>query len=141
MRDLSEFFDPDLYLPIRGRTYRIPDPSYEGHKRMHRVILDDTISVPQLLSDSIAALGAVRKPVTDNDGNTIGYGEWSGGALDDMIADGVPWSMILHAGRTALMHFGGTPELAEVHWSLAQLGRSVDLGRIQDALAIKRKGK
>lgn len=113
-KDLADFFDPDLHLPIRGKKYRVPAPSYEDSKRMRITVLDGTIPIPQLLGETVDALGS---------------------ALDEMVADDIPWTMILHAGRTALMHFGATPELAEAHWSLAQLGRSVDLDILPAALA------
>jgi hypothetical protein len=108
-RDLGEFFDPDLLLPINGKEYRIASPNAEAGLRLRTLFAAPdatTWSDDDELAEVMGLLGA-----TKNDD-----GEWVGGAWSEMAADGIAWPAIWHAGRTALMHFGMSPTLAEVHW-------------------------
>lgn len=52
-----------------------------------------------------------------------------------MVADNIPWPMIFHAGRTAIIHYGFTADMGEAHWALAQLGKLVDLEQATEFLA------
>lgn len=118
LKDLDTFFDPDLHLPIRGKTYRIAAPDGEEGPRLRQVITDDGLPAPAQTDEAIKVLGD---------------------AFDEMVVDKVPWPMILHAGRTALLHFGFTPDMAEIHWGMAHLGRMVDLEKVTELLATNKK--
>lgn len=113
-RDLSEFYDPDLLLPIAGNTYRIRCPGIAEADRLRDIIFRPNLTAEQEYAEIVKVLGAAR---------------------DDMIRDGVPDTMALHAGRTALLHFGGTPDLALANWKLGQLGDLVDIHAIAAKLA------
>jgi hypothetical protein len=124
LKDLDSFFDPDLHLPIRGKIYRIPAPDFEESERLRIVAITEDLPAPVQVSEAIKVLGP---------------------ALDEMKTDNVPWPMILHSGRTAILHYGFTPDMAEVHWQMAHLGRLVDLEQVSEHLAAdrpkrKRKG-
>lgn len=108
LKDLDTFFDPDLHLPIKGKKYRVPSPDYEGAKTLREIATQGM--PPQSQID--LALQALST------------------ALDDMVDDDVPWSMILHAGRTAILHFGVSPDIGETHWGMAHLGRMIDLDEV-----------
>ena len=115
LKDLAETgFEPDLLLPIRGKQYRVPSPNYEEAKRLREEVVANT-GLP---------------PITQTHEATKALGP----ALDDMIADNIPWTMILHAGRTAIAHFGASPDIAEIHWAMAQLGKLVDLDKVTEHL-------
>lgn len=58
-----------------------------------------------------------------------------------MVADNITWPMILHAGRTAQLHFGFSADMGEAHWHLAQLGKLVDLEWIAEKFAAKPEKK
>ncbi len=105
LKDLDTFFDPDLHLPIRGKVYTIPSPDYEDAKMLRE----------------IAAKGMPPQTQINLALQALGTG------LDDMVADDVPWTMLLHAGRTAILWFGVSPDIGETHWSMAHLGRMIDL--------------
>ncbi|NKU24282.1 hypothetical protein GS886_26350 [Rhodococcus hoagii] len=119
LKDLDTFFDPDLHLPIRGKKYAVPSPEWETVKRLQARIFDDEVPPLDQVADAIDILGP---------------------AFTQMVDDQVPWSMILHAGRTAMLHWV-SPELAEIHWSLPQLGKLVDLDVITANLAEQYKKK
>jgi hypothetical protein len=94
--DLREFLDPDLYLPIGGKRYRVESPSAREGLRLRVLLLGDG------MLDSEQEVAELRKLMST--------------AFDEMRADGVKWPEIVHAGRTALLHYGITPEAAERYW-------------------------
>lgn len=99
-------FDPDLHLPIGGKTYTVKSPNADEGQRLRVVAVDGNTPIAYLIDEAVMVLGA---------------------AFDEMAADGVAWSHILHAGRTAIIHYGMSPDLAEIHWGLAHLGKLTDL--------------
>ncbi|MBF6460151.1 hypothetical protein IU433_14010 [Nocardia puris] len=117
LRDLTEFYEPDLLLPIGGRTYRIKCPGIREADRLRRFILDPSVTADQEHDEIVTILGPAR---------------------DEMVANGVPATMALHAGRTALLHFGGSPALGVANWQLAQLGDLLELDEIETLLAAGR---
>ncbi len=105
LRDLADFHDPNLYLPIAGKRYKIPAPPRARALELRALIVD-------------TALTAEREREA--------YETLLGPALAQMEADQVPDPWIAHAGRTALLHFGGSPKLGAANWHLGQLADVVD---------------
>ncbi|MFI7168524.1 DUF7426 family protein [Rhodococcoides fascians] len=106
--NLSEFFDPDVLLPIRGKTYRIVSPNAAEGLRIRQIMASNgTFSDAEELTEVLTLMGASEDPET---------GVWSGGVYGEMDADGLSWAEIFHAGRTALMHYGLSPSLAQINW-------------------------
>ncbi|OZE88031.1 hypothetical protein CH304_00225 [Rhodococcus sp. 15-649-1-2] len=95
MRDLAELLDPALPLPIAGTEYRVECSAWHG-LHLHQLLRSDTV-----LSD---------------DDEKIEILAMLGPAYDQMVTDGVPWARICHAGRTAMLWFGHSPELGRKHW-------------------------
>lgn len=125
LKDLTETgFDPDLHLPIRGKLYTVPAPDYATAKRMRDMVAVEGMPPIEQINEAIAALGP---------------------AFDEMVTDGLPWPMILHSGRTAILHFGFSPDWADVHWSMANLPRQADiekiLGRHADLINARKKAQ
>lgn len=119
LKDLDTFFEPDLQLPIRGKQYTVPAPDFDEAKRLREeVVANSALPAPAQTHEAINILGP---------------------ALDEMVADNLPWPMILHAGRTAIAHYGASPDIAEIHWHMAQLGKFVDLAKVAVQLAAARK--
>ncbi|MBM4615134.1 hypothetical protein GS905_11900 [Rhodococcus hoagii] len=119
LKDLDTFFEPDLQLPIRGKQYTVPAPDFDEAKRLREeVVANSALPAPAQTHEAINILGP---------------------ALDEMVADNLPWPMILHAGRTAIAHYGASPDIAEIHWHMAQLGKFVDLGKVAERIAAARK--
>lgn len=111
--DLDEFYDPDLYLPIRGTRYRIYCPGVTEADRLRGVILNDSLSAAEELAEIVKILGPAREA---------------------MAANNVPDTMATHAGRTALLHFGGNPSMGRANWQFAQLADFVDVQALLTAL-------
>ncbi|MCD2116802.1 MULTISPECIES: DUF7426 family protein [Rhodococcus] len=121
LKDLTETgFDPDLHLPIRGKQYTVPAPDYETAKAMREQTTAEGLPPVEQINQAITALGP---------------------AFDEMVADGIPWPMILHAGRTTILHFGFSPDMAEIHWAMAHLGRMVDLEQVSEQLGNLEKAR
>jgi hypothetical protein len=131
-KDLDTFFDPDLHLPIRGKKYTVPAPGAPEAARLRKQVVAEGVPPVEQVSDALKILGAepVLDPETDEP-----TGDWAGGVYSEMVADNLPWPMIFHAGRTAIIHYGFTPDMAESHWALAQLGKLVDLEKATEFLA------
>lgn len=114
MRDLAEFFDPDLHLPIRGKTYTITSPTAAEGLRLRLLINDESapVHISAEVAEIMKLLGATLNEAT---------GEYEGGLWGEMNADGLSWEEVFHAGQTALMHFAVSPAVAEINWE-AQIG-------------------
>ncbi|KHJ74653.1 hypothetical protein [Rhodococcus sp. Chr-9] len=123
LKDLTETgFDPDLHLPIRGKRYTVPAPDYDTAKKMRDMVATEGMPPVEQTDEAIAALGP---------------------AFDEMVADGLPWPMILHSGRTAILHFGMSPDWGEIHWAMAHIPRMADiekvLGKHAELIAARKK--
>lgn len=123
-KDLDTFFDPDLHLPIKGNWYTVPAPGAEECFALRERVAQEGVPPNEQVEDALLILGAER----DEETSKLELA----GVVAEMVADNITWPMILHAGRTAQLHFGFSPDMAEAHWSLAQLGKLVDLERIAE---------
>ncbi|MEU3013341.1 DUF7426 family protein [Nocardia asteroides] len=112
-RDLTEFYDPDLVLPIGGTEYRIKSPGIAEADRLRMIALTDL--------DAETEQAEIAKIL--------------GPARDQMAANGVPDTMALHAGRTAILHFGASPLLGQQYWSSGELLKGIDLDTMRAAAA------
>lgn len=124
-KDLDTFFDPDLHLPIRGKKYTVPAPGAHEAARLRKQVVAEGVPPVEQVHEALKILGAEQD----------GAGYWAGGVYSEMVADNIPWPMIFHAGRTAILHYGFTPDMAESHWALSQLGKLVDLEKATEFLA------
>lgn len=132
-KDLAEFFDPDLHLPIRGKRYTVPAPGAEECLTLRGRLTLEGIPPNEQVEDALVVLGAERDEET-------GELELSG-VVAEMVADNITWPMILHAGRTAQLHFGYSPEMAEAHWGLSWLGKVTDLEKLVELFGRKKPSK
>lgn len=95
-RDLEEFFDPDLYLPIGGKGYRVESPTaFDGLRLRTRLLSGGRLADEEEVTEIRALLGDT---------------------FEQMQADGVKWPEIMHAGRTALLHYAVSADAALIHW-------------------------
>lgn len=96
MRDLADLMDPALHLPIDGHDYAIGCTAHQG---LHLV---------QMFADGIHL---------DDDAEVAEIRRMLGDTYQQMIDDGIGWPMIAAAGRTAMFHFGLSPEAGERMWA------------------------
>jgi hypothetical protein len=89
--------------------YTVKAPSGDEGQRLRIVAVDGNTPLAYLIDEAVNVLGS---------------------AFDEMAADGVAWTHILHAGRTAIIHFGMSPDLAEIHWQLSHLGKLEDIDQL-----------
>ncbi len=121
LKDLTETgFDPDLHLPIRGKKYRVKAPAtYEAFVEIRRMVITEGLPAVEQIDQAIAVLGDTA---------------------EQMFADEVPAPMILHAGRTALLHFGWSPDMAAIYWQTSHLPRLVGFDKVGAMLATGAEG-
>lgn len=132
-RDLDQFYDDNLRLPIGGKVYVVPP-----------VDARTGIALQRMLGTAIAASGGAEIKAEDlavmeldDDGEKDMYQRCLGTAWDEMVADGVSWPRLRHAGITAFMWAAGNRELAETVWSTPEGGPGKAIKQPQDR---KRKG-
>lgn len=95
--DLFDFFDPRLRLPIGGKEYVIEAPNALHGLELRKLFLDPATE----FSDEAEVAESKRL---------------LGSAYTQMVEDGIDWRSIMHAGRTALIHYGQSSSLAEIYW-------------------------
>ena len=95
MDDLDALMDPALTLPIRGVEYRVHCSAHQG---LHLLRIFETgLSLNH---------DEERHEITQMLGDTY----------QQMLDNHVPWASIVRAGRTALFHFGLSPEAGQRIW-------------------------
>jgi hypothetical protein len=95
--DLDEFFDGDLRIPIKGRIYRVKEPTAREGLRLARFFADADNRL-----DDAAELAEIRK--------IIGKELWH-----EMADNRVPRTLALQAGRVAMIHYGIGEKLAAAY--------------------------
>lgn len=109
-RDLNEFFDPGLRLPIGGKKYQIPPIDAETGLYC-QALVDAGLAEAQGSTPSEADTAKL-----DDLAERDLYRDLLGPAYDQMIRDGVSWPALQHAAQTALIHFTAGEEAAEEFW-------------------------
>ncbi|GAA2772772.1 DUF7426 family protein [Saccharopolyspora taberi] len=115
LRDLDEFLDPTLSLPIRGKVYTVDPPDAATGLRLQR-LSDWMIGTAAAVETEVDA-PAPTAELVDDAAELDMYRAALGGAYDDMVADGLPWPTLKVAGMTAFLHWTVDPETAEAYWS------------------------
>lgn len=109
--DLDEFFDPTLKLPIGGKTYVVPSPDAKTGLWAQGMM---TAAVQIRAGETPDGLEAL---VLDDDEERDLYERLLGDAYAEMVADGVKWHKIKHAGTTALWWVVYGKDVAERFWN------------------------
>ncbi|MEU5863499.1 hypothetical protein ABZ815_20180 [Nonomuraea sp. NPDC047529] len=106
-RDLDEFFDDTLPLPIGGKTYRVPPPD-----------ADTGLLCQRLMTAGIAAANGkeIDAAQLDDAGEVDLYQRVLGSVYSELRADGVSWPRLKHAGVTAFLWIAGDAEAAAKYW-------------------------
>lgn len=116
-KDLDEFFDDTLKLPVGAKVYVIAS-----------VDAATGLWCQRMMGTAAAVAGGaemseddVRPLMLDDAAETDLYKRVLGGVYDELIADGVSWERLKHIGTTAFMWAAGSRESAEDYWNSASI--------------------
>lgn len=110
LKALDEFFDDSLTLPINGKEYTVPPPSAETGLLCQRV-----------MQAGVAAANGKKADLSnlDDEQELDLYKRCLGTAHEQLIADGVSWPVIKHAGVTAFLWIAADSDTAGKYWESA----------------------
>jgi hypothetical protein len=108
--DLEAFLRPGFDLPIRGKTYYVPPPPAKEGLWLQSLV---DAGEAMVLAGGITA---AQKQVLGDDEERSMYQIALGPAWDEMVADGVDWPILKHAGLVATVYWTRGPEAAEKAW-------------------------
>lgn len=111
-KDLDDFFDDALRLPIGGKTYVITISAKAGlrFQRAFGLVMAANAGA-QLTAEDLASL-----ELDDDDEKDLFTGVL-GPVYQEMLDDGLSWPKIRHAAMTAFMYAAGDKALAEQVWN------------------------
>lgn len=108
---LDELFDDALELPIKGKVYRVPSPSGEDGLKVQRI----TSVAVQLLAGG----KDINTEVLDDDEERSLHQMCLGPVYEELLADGVGWAWLRHAGLTAMIWIANGQDAAAKYWAAA----------------------
>jgi hypothetical protein len=115
-RDLSEFFDPDLRLPWRGKTYVIPAVSAEVGLRCEALMALGVKAYNAAETGQEVGLSDHDRQVLDDATEAALYRDVLGPVFAELEADGASWPEIKRMAMTALAYFTIGEEAAVAAW-------------------------
>jgi hypothetical protein len=106
-KDLDDFFNDGLELPVGGKLYKIPAPDGETGLYCQRlaeagVAAAQGKNVPEAELDDVRELDLYKRVL--------------GPVYDELFADGVKWPRIKHVAITTFMWIVGNDEAAVAYW-------------------------
>lgn len=125
--DLADYWSEGLPLTIKGQTYVVPEPDAETGLYVQTLFsAGATVAGALQRGGSIDDVADDIKSMSrlDDDQETNLYLRLLGSAYDGMKANGVPWSMIRHAGMTAFVWIAVGSDAAKSHWQGIPLGQT-----------------
>lgn len=100
---LDETLDEVIHLPIKGKTYRIQSPSARTGLMVTRLMgIGMDANSGKLTADAVANDPRTKAVLDDAEERELMV-SLLGPTLDEMIADGLPWSMIQHVNQTVMI--------------------------------------
>ncbi|MGW5160990.1 DUF7426 family protein [Nonomuraea wenchangensis] len=115
-RNLDEFFDPSLRLPVKGRVYISPPPDAEVGLLVQR-LMNAGIAAEAGQDVDEQELNDLAESVLTNDSDEKDlYKRLLGPVWDEMFADRLDWPIIQHVGQTALLWVAAGVDAAAKHW-------------------------
>lgn len=114
LSDLDDVFDGDLPIPWGGREWTIKEPPAAVIEKLRSFIFTTDYQP----SDEADTAKRLMGPV------------W-----DELIDAGIGWASLMHIGRTVIMHFAVSPDVAKSYWHLGRYIALIDLDEVMAALA------
>lgn len=135
-KELDEWFDSSLKLPIKGKVYRIESVDAATGVWCQRLM---SVAV-QASSGKKVSEKDVASLDLDDDQELDLYQRTMGDTYAEMVDDGIPWEWIKHAGTTTLLWIANGTDAAEAFWNA---GGNPEAQRLepQDRKAPARKGR
>jgi hypothetical protein len=115
-RDLDEFFDPNLRLPIGGKTYIVPPPDAEVGLLVQRLMHAGIAAEAGQEVDSEGLSTLAESVLTQESKDTDLYQRLLGPVWDELFADKLDWPVIQHVGETVLLWVAAGIDAAQRHW-------------------------
>lgn len=112
-KQLEEFFDASITLPINGKDYTIQSPDAETGIFCQRLMAG---AATVMSGNEISDKDAEKLHLDDEEEQDL-YERLLGPVWDEMLADKVPWTLMKHAGSTALVWVTQSQEEAQEFWS------------------------
>lgn len=111
-KELEEYVEPWLDLPIRGKVYRIPSADAETGIFCQRAL---ELGAAALRGDDISESDLAGLRLDDEQERDFNR-RLLGDAYDEMVSDGVPWEFIKHAAQTVFAWTVQDRSAAEKVW-------------------------
>lgn len=115
-RDLDEFFDPSLRLPVGGKTYVIPPPDAEVGLLVQRLMHAGLAAESGQDVDSDALNELASSVLTNESKDSDLYKRLLGPVWDELFADKLDWPVIQHIGETVMLWVAAGTDAAARHW-------------------------
>lgn len=119
-KDLDEFFDDTLDLPIGGKVYVIQPVDAKVGLNMQRMMT--------ILTQASAGFDVTPEQVQavefDDEGEEALYRLTLGDAFEQMTEDGVSWPRLKHAAITAYFFHTAGRQTAETIWATGGRGKA-----------------
>ncbi|UBU16678.1 DUF7426 family protein [Nonomuraea gerenzanensis] len=122
-RDLDEFFDDSLRLPVGGKVYVIPAPDAEVGLLCQR-LMHASLQAEQGETVDDPKLNELAEVVLNDDEERDLYQRILGPVWDELHADKVKWPRIQHVGATALVWVAAGKEAAAKIWASGGTGEA-----------------
>lgn len=116
MRDLREFHDPNLHLPIMGKDIIIKSPNADEGLKIKSHIYNGDATV----QDEMRFIAMFLRAEYDEETDTF-----HGGLYDTLNDMGLTIQEIIHVGNTAMAHFAVNPAYGEYWWE-NRLGKETE---------------
>ena len=97
MRELRDFYNPNMTAAINGHEYEVPAPSARDGLRL-RSIMSDPAKANNI--DDLAEIHKIFRGTAFDDELPVG------GVWDELWANDVTWPEAIHLGVTAVLYYG-----------------------------------
>ncbi len=118
MRELRDFYNPNMTASINGHEYEVPAPSAREGLRLRAMMSD------RERANKVNDLAEIHKlfggTAFEDDGLPVG------GLWDELWAHGATWDEATHLGVTAVLYYGIGEKVAVAYWESAGKGWTAD---------------
>ncbi|MFE5777078.1 hypothetical protein [Brachybacterium sp. NPDC056505] len=122
-KDLDQFLDDALVLPINGKDYRIPAVSAQLGLKLQRIL-----EVTEDAQNNRASDEDVQELISDAEEMEL-YPDVLGDAYDEMLADGISYPRLRLAAITAILWNVHGEDMAADYWAAG--GKAPEPNRAQ----------